>query len=70
MDLVYKHYNNYVRPDKVYETKGEFDKDDIIVTEQGYMPVRLQIERFMQAGVVLQTFKRSLWDKTPEDANE
>ncbi len=62
MDYVYEHYNWYHRADKNYETKPDFHEDDEIITEQGYMDTKTQIERFMQAGVVLQTYKRELTD--------
>ena len=57
MDYVYKHYNWYKRPDKDYSTKGEINEEDELITEQGFMSTKKQIERFMQAGIVLQAYK-------------
>lgn len=70
MDYVYEHFNNYHRPDKVYENTSLISKDDEIITEQGYMPVKVQVQRFMEAGVVLQAYKRSLWDDTGVEKSE
>lgn len=56
-------YSARRRPVREYVDDGELE----IITEQGYMPTKMQIERFKQAGIVLQDFKRSLWDQSGEE---
>jgi hypothetical protein len=52
-------FSKRVRPVKEYVDDGPLE----IIAEQGYMPTKMQIERFMQAGIVLQDFKRHLFDE-------
>lgn len=56
-------YSQRKRPVQVYVDAGPLE----IITEQGYMKTKDQIKRFMEAGVVLQNFKRGDFDKVQED---
>lgn len=61
MDYVYERYNQRHRPDKGYENR-DFNEEDELLTEQAFMSTKDQIQRFKTAGILLQEFKRGVFD--------